>query len=163
MAMQEVKKAPQQQQAEQGEHRRGGSSALGRNAVKKRVSYPPPNAMAAGAVYLREQVGEQSIAPDDLQGESTSGSNGAATVEQQVKERQQHNTPAPAPQHGRGGENVFDERGIDLQRSSGEQAGAPPRARRTTVRGPRCTRISEPLMLPMRVSAPKESAVRIQL
>ena len=112
MAKQKEEERPEQAEAEQGKYRGSSLATVGGDAMEERMRHSPPDAAAARTVHLGKQIGKQGIAADNLERQRQPGDGGAAAVEQQVKERQQEDAPAAAPEHGCGGVDMLDERGI---------------------------------------------------
>lgn len=86
MAVEEEEGEPEEQETEGGVGEGGGRATLFCQTVDEGVNGALPDAAAARAVDFGEQVGQQGVAADDLQGESHGGESGAAAVEEQVEE-----------------------------------------------------------------------------
>ena len=86
MAVEEEEGEPEEQETECGAGEGGGGAALFGYAVDEGVDGALPDAAAVWSVDFGEQVGQQGVAADDLQGKSHGGESGAAAVEEQVEE-----------------------------------------------------------------------------
>lgn len=124
MPIEEKKNEPEEQKPRCRECQWSGISAMLSKTVDEGVDGCLPDAVTAGAVYFREQVGKQGITADDLQRECRAGETPPAAVKEKMEHRQQKDAPAAAPQHGGGGVDMFDKRGIRFQQEGSEQAAA---------------------------------------
>ena len=77
---------PEEQETEGGVGEGGGRATLFCQTVDEGVNGALPDAVAVWSVDFGEEVGQQGVAADDLQGEGEGGEPGAAAVEEQVEE-----------------------------------------------------------------------------
>ena len=125
MAIEEEEGEPEEQETAGGADEICGGASLFGQTVDEGVDGALPDAVTARAVNFGEQVGQQGVAADDLQGEGEGGESRAAAVEEQVEEGEQEHAPAAAPQDGGGGVDMLDEWCIGFQQQGREQAGKP--------------------------------------